>query len=99
MLDLSGIFTPWFQTAEIASMAISELCIGGYYSNGDFGNHWSVRQLLRICDEAGLVRYKVIVGPDRRKEFVCDREAFMAWAKYEVVRNDSTWERKPAPSS
>jgi CBS domain-containing membrane protein len=73
-----------------------KLRIGGYYSNGDFGNRWAVRQVVRIAaGPAGdeQVRYKVVVGPGRRQEGSCEHSEFTGWAKYEVTRNESSWER------
>lgn len=76
--------------------------VGAFYSNGEFGSRWAVRQVLTVyTDKEGgavQVRYKVVVGEGRRKEFMCDRHAFEAWVKYEVVRNENTWERITGPS-
>lgn len=84
-------------------MEEAKIRIGAFYSNGEFGNRWAVRQVLTVYTgkEAGTaqVRYKVVVGEGRRKEFTCDWHAFEAWAKYEVARNDSTWERIMGPES
>ena len=70
--------------------------IHGTYSNGDFGSHWTVRQVLTIteCSNHGhTVTYKVLVGPHRRRQFTCPFSEFARWARYEVVRNENSWER------
>jgi CBS domain-containing membrane protein len=79
--------------------------VGATYSNGDFGVHWAVRQVLKIENEAGVpdssgetVHFKVLVGPNRRKQFHCSRDEFSKWVKYEVLRNENSWERVDSPN-
>lgn len=80
-------------------MKPEEIRIGAAYSNGGFGRHWAVRQVLAIDtslrgDDTGCcVRYKILVGENRRKVFVCEQDEFARWAMYEVVRNENSWER------
>ncbi|HUW49656.1 MAG TPA: hypothetical protein VMV75_01430 [Sulfuricella sp.] len=62
------------------------------YSNGDFGKHWVVRQIVSIS-EAGQVTYKVLAGTGRRRIETCSRDEFQSWARYEVVRNENSWIR------
>ncbi len=69
-----------------------EIRIGGCYSNGDFGRRWVVRQVLGFKSGQRL-RYKVLVGDERRKTFECATDEFVEWARYEVVRNENSWER------
>ena len=70
---------------------------GGTYSNGNFHNHWEVRQVLAqgVPCEAGValecLKYKVLVGANRRRSFVCSTEEFSRWARYEVVRDENSW--------
>jgi len=70
---------------------------GGCYSNGDFGRHWAVRQVVAIypCEEesAPCVEYRVVVGPNRRRRFTTTLESFRKWVSHEVVRNENSWER------
>ena len=70
------------------------LRIGGMYSNGIFGRHWSVRQILDLpTGNTDAVIFKVIAGQDRRKRFTCPLEEFDRWAVYEVARNENSWVR------
>ena len=73
-------------------MSSESLRIGACYSNGDFGRRWGVRQVLALEAETRL-RYKVLVGDDRRKVFECDADEFVDWVRYEVIRNENSWER------
>lgn len=73
--------------------------VGRTYSNGDFGKHWSVRQVVAsggctATDGARMedcITYKVLVGANRRGRFSCSRAEFARWAKNEVVRNENSW--------
>ncbi|MBZ0092280.1 MAG: hypothetical protein K8F27_08685 [Sulfuricellaceae bacterium] len=77
--------------------------VGGTYSNGVFGRHWSVRQVLAEmaeCDSEGgealedCIVFKVLVGQQRRKKLVCSRSEFLRWASYEVERDETSWIRR-----
>ncbi len=73
--------------------------VGGMYSNGIFGRHWSVRQVLSLVASVdqetppGSVTYKVLAGSGRRRTFTCTRQEFARWAIYEVARNENSWVR------
>jgi hypothetical protein len=70
------------------------LRIGGMYSNGIFGRHWSVRQVLGVpSDGVDYVTFKVLAGVDRRQRFTCSLEEFDRWVVYEVARNENSWVR------
>ncbi|MCE5181084.1 MAG: hypothetical protein LLG15_04715 [Betaproteobacteria bacterium] len=72
-----------------------ELKPGACYSNGDFGRHWTVRQIVSIS-EVGSVTYKVLAGVGRRRSETCSREEFQSWVRYEVIRNENSWIRLTA---
>lgn len=83
--------------------AVMELRPGACYSNGEFGRHWSVRQVisLAICGEhpEPCVHYKVLAGAGRRQRFSCGIDDFLGWVRYEVVRHENEWERIDVPAS
>ena len=75
-----------------------EIRKGGTHSNGAFGSHWAVRQVLDLSPMIGEtaeqeMAFKVLVGPGRRGKFSCTHKEFMRWVRYEVVRNENSWER------
>lgn len=75
-----------------------EIKLGAAYSNGDFGKHWVVRQVSHIevspdAVELDNITFKVLVGPGRRSRLSCTRGEFLRWMRYEVVRNENSWER------
>ncbi len=70
---------------------------GRSYSNGRYGDDWSVRS---VVDESGVgtpekdkVIFRVVAGKDRRTMGTCTRAEFARWAKYEVERHENTWRR------
>ena len=57
-----------------------------------------MRQVLDESTQPGRdqVIYRVVAGKDRRSTGVCTREEFANWAKYEVFRNENSWQRTEA---
>jgi hypothetical protein len=74
-----------------------EIVLGAYYSNGKYGNDWSVRQIVDASDNnaegSGLVIYKVVAGNGRRTSGYASRDDFSRWAKYRVTRDEENWKR------
>lgn len=80
-------------------LRVEHVRLGHYYSNGEYGEGWSVR---RVIDESGVaggerdqVIYRVVAGKDRRNTGTMEREAFAEWARYEVYLNENSWQRVP----
>ena len=93
--DLSKIYLMARKHASETCMASNQIELGKSYSNGGYGADWSVRQ---VVDEAAdekqdRVIYKVLAGRDRRNTGVCTRQEFACWARYEVFRNENSWQR------
>ena len=96
-VDLETIFELAQAHARLERLPVEALRLGHYYSNGAYGSDWAVR---RIIDEAsenhsdqGLVIYKIIAGMARNTTGTCTRAEFANWARYEVVRIESSWQR------
>lgn len=82
-------------------MSCLQIQSGRAYSNGVFGNQWEVREVVGgpVCNTPGDARaisYRVVVGKLRRRRFTCSHDEFLRWARYEVVRNENSWERVDA---
>jgi CBS-domain-containing membrane protein len=75
------------------SLQIHQVQLGHYYSNGLYNKQWAIRQVISETDTAEIIIYKVIAGHHRRKVDQCTRAEFAQWAKYEVFRNESSWQR------
>ncbi len=74
--------------AHHQSMPLS-INVGHYYSNGQYGEIWSVRQVIQLS--AQQVHYKTVVGKGRRQVTVCSLEEFTQWARYQLVRDENSW--------
>lgn len=78
-------------------MHAAQLHLGGYYSNGCYGDEWSVRQIVDESSEpdpaARKVIYKTVAGAGKRVTGCITRVEFAAWAKHEVFRDDKSWKR------
>ena len=68
---------------------------GHFYSNGNIGRMWSIRQVI---DDAGsqastkdVVIYKTVAGQGAYSTGYCDRESFRSWARFEVIEQDGLW--------
>ena len=95
--DLTEIYALALQHARDTHLQPVHIRPGQYYSNGRSGESWSVRH---IVDESGAtdpdkdkVIYRVVAGHDRRSSGTCTRAEFARWAKYQVSRNENSWNR------
>ncbi len=79
-----------------------QLRAGVCYSNGEFGKNWTVWQVAEICreDDAAapgenreMVRYRILVGKNRRRYMSLSREDFASQVRYQVELVESTWQR------
>ena len=95
--DLLKIYDLVTQRHQSTNIQHHELKNGHYYSNGEYGDLWSVRQIVDWADtedsgEEQLI-YKIIAGADRRNSGVMTKNAFSRWAKHEVIRDEDNWRR------
>ena len=96
--DLQRIFSLASAHAELPHMGPDDIRLDGHYSNGRYGEEWSVRhvvdQSLRGDPEKDQVIYRVVAGKDRRAAGVASRADFARWARHEVVRNENSWQKR-----
>jgi CBS domain-containing membrane protein len=85
-----------------SNLSQQQIKLGHFYSNGEYGNNWSVRQVVDESDKTrpgqDEIIYKVVAGKDRRNSGTLSREDFTRWSKYEVELNENSWQRV-APSA
>lgn len=74
-----------------AALPLAAIRLGAYYSNGEYGPEWSVRQI--VDEDKDRIIYKIVAGADRRNTGVMTRSEFSRWAKHEVIRDDENWRR------
>lgn len=95
--ELASIYRLARRHARGMPMRPENIRSGICYTNGHFGSHWSVRQVIETSaaqEEGGdEVVYKVVAGQGRRESGQCTRAEFAKWARHAVVREDSTWRR------
>ncbi len=81
---------------------IANIRQGACYSNGEFGQKWTVWQVTEIRIEPGdsasgsaqhVVHFRVLVGKNRRKYKSLALEDFSNKVRYEVELVESTWQR------
>ena len=95
--DLYRIYELANKHAKSQRMKNEDIVLGRYYSNGQFGETWSVRQ---VVDESrgensteDIVTYKVIAGYQHLSSGSMSREEFANWAKYQVILDQKNWQR------
>jgi len=95
--DLLTIYDLVIKHHHAKPLAHHQLKHGHYYSNGEYGDLWSVRQIVDWADtdDKGEVKliYKVIAGANRRSSGVMTKNEFSRWAKHEVELHDENWRR------
>ncbi len=95
--DLLRIYDIATRKSQDSPMQSEKLVVGGFYSNGEYGDQWSVRQ---IVDESAdndehkdMVIFKVAAGQGRRNSGYCSRTEFLRWANHQVIRDEENWKR------
>jgi CBS domain-containing membrane protein len=95
--DLLTIYNLVTQSREGKHLDPAALELGRCYSNGQYGELWSVRQIVDWGEAAGpgnrQIIYKVVAGADRRTSGVVSAQEFSRWGKYEVYRDEENWRR------
>ncbi|MDM8545300.1 HPP family protein [Candidatus Venteria ishoeyi] len=95
--DLLHIYELVMGKPQAHALKPENLFVGGYYSNGQYGNDWAVRQIVdspenkRQADD--IVIYKIVAGHGRRSSAYSSRNDFLRWAKHQVIREEDNWKR------
>ena len=75
----------------------ADLQIGRFFSNGEFGNAWEVREILPAAGH-DQVRYQIAVGPLGGKIGESTVSQFIDWAAYPVTKDADSWKRITSPN-
>ena len=93
--DLLRIYELATNRARSSQAYTDEIILGGYYSNGKYGEEWSVRQVVdespSADTEKDLLIYKVVAGLGRRTSGCMTRVEFSRWARHRVIRDEENW--------
>jgi CBS domain-containing membrane protein len=94
--QLQHIYQALATQQENTHLTANNLRPGAFYSNGLSGDLWSIRQIIDSSEPSARkqqIIYKVIAGANTGEIRVLSREAFAAWARYEVRTGSERWER------
>lgn len=94
--QLQAIYQALARQQENTHVTVATLADGAYYSNGQSGDSWAIRQVIDSSEPQARkqqVIYKTIAGAGKGEIRVLPREQFARWARYEVVPGQERWER------
>lgn len=96
--DLNRIYEMATNHAHTRHLDNDEILSGSFYSNGKFGDTWSVRQVVDESMEEGsagdTVAYEVVAGDEMQSSGKMPRTEFAKWAKYKVIKEGDNWQRE-----
>ena len=75
----------------------TDLQIGCFFSNGEFGNAWEVREILPAAGH-DQVRYRIAVGPLGGEIGESTVSQFIDWVAYPVTKDADSWKRITSPN-
>jgi CBS-domain-containing membrane protein len=99
--DLQKIYTLAVNNSQSECLKPENIVLGHFYSNGHHDSRWQIRQVVdmpKAETSADLLIYKIVAGSNRRGSGTITRGDFARWARHEVVRNENSWQRVPAPA-
>lgn len=93
--DLAKIYKLAFKHAQRISGQPGQVSVGNHYSNGEYGEHWSVRRVTGTSGEGQnvLVTYDILDGDGLGTTATCTLADFNNWQRYEVIQDKGTWHR------
>lgn len=103
--DLAELFELAMRHAEAHSSHPHAIIGGRFYSNGQTGSRWCIRQVIDIQPHRQAHResviYKNVAGDGAYDTGICRRLDFVEWARFEVENRNGHWVRveQPHPST
>lgn len=95
--DLAQLFELAASHAERNASHPALILPGHYYSNGQLGRRWSIRQVVDAAEKqgatSGQVIYKTLAGDEAYATGLCTTEEFRLWASFEVMPSEGHWVR------
>ena len=96
--DLARIYQLAAEHAKSAHIDPWQIRLHHYYSNGRYGEDWAIRQVVDESQtrdpDKDMVIYKTVAGKSGQRSGVCTRSEFARWARYEVFREETSWQRR-----
>lgn len=95
--ELAQIFDrAWAHAQEVRSHSLT-LTKGCYYSNGELGDRWCVRQIFdadnNLSDDRARLIYRNVAGASDEQTVMCTVQAFRQWARFRVDHKNGRWVR------
>ena len=95
--DLLRIYQLATGEADQRHLHPGQIVLGHYYSSVEYGDDWSVRQVVDESQnpdpDKDMVVYKVVAGAELRTSGVVTRTEFARWAMHELARDANNWKR------
>ncbi|WP_339898541.1 HPP family protein [uncultured Gilvimarinus sp.] len=94
--ELAQLFDRAWEHARAADQQPLTLTRGHYYSNGEVGERWCVRQVFDLAQEdtdnprARLI-YRAVAGAREEQTGMCRVDEFRRWARFRVVKQGERW--------
>jgi len=94
--ELAQLFERAWQHARAAEQHSVQLARDYYYSNGETGDRWCVRQVFELADAdvdnpQGRLTYRAVAGDCVHQTGLCRVEEFRHWAKFRVIKHGGRW--------
>lgn len=90
--ELAHLFELAVKHSEQSNEHPADIADGRYYSNGQLGRHWCIRQIIDVGSKAGNssdgVVYKIVAGDASDEVGRCRANEFREWARFEVMPSD-----------
>lgn len=100
--ELSDIFARAWDHAR-RDAGLLELQKGAYYSNGEVGEHWCVRQIFDADEDLtrqdAKIIYRNVVGRAKAQTSLCRAGEFRQWARCQVQPRNGHWIRVVSESA
>lgn len=95
--DLAELFELAMEHAQRQESHPQQILVGGYYSNGQIGSEWCIRQVIDASaghrpGEEQLI-YKNVAGSEAPGTGTCSTEEFQRWARFPVRQQGHLWMR------
>lgn len=95
--DLARIYELATRHARHQNAQPGQITIGHFYSNGEYGVQWSVRQVTElsgdVSNENAVVAFRIVAGDGQGTANTSTRADFANWVKHEVKQEDGLWRR------
>lgn len=98
--DLARIYELAVKHAQFLSAQSGQITIGHFYSNGEYGVQWSVRQVVELSgdvpNEDAVVAYMIVAGDGHGTTNTSTLADFANWMRHEVKQEKGSWRRVKA---